>query len=233
MNKPTITRRNFISAATMSAAAATAAPWLAHAQAAPSDARSAVSSGQGLPTNTPSTTGHYRPPYRLGLGGVAIGNGFKPTTDAQAEETLEAAWAGGVRYYDTSPWYGLGLSERRFGRLLHNQKRDEYVLSTKIGRILTASEPLVHPLWKDPAPFRHTYDYTAAGVRRSVEDSLQRAGTSPHRHRVYPRPLTGQSRSGRTLVRVFRGRRQGRDAGVDAHARGGPHQGMGVGRQYD
>lgn len=107
---------------------------------------------------------------------MAIGSAFKPTTDEQAQETLEAAWAGGVRYYDTSPWYGLGLSERRFGHFLHNQKRDDYALSTKVGRILKAGEPLDHPLWKKPAPFRHAYDYTAAGARRSVEDSLQRLG---------------------------------------------------------
>jgi D-threo-aldose 1-dehydrogenase len=72
--------------------------------------------------------------------------------------------------------YGLGLSERRFGHFLHEQKRDDYVLSTKVGRVLKAGEPLNHPLWKEPAPFRHTYDYTAEGARRSVEDSLQRLG---------------------------------------------------------
>jgi D-threo-aldose 1-dehydrogenase len=176
MNQPKTTRRNFISGAAMSAAAAAAAPRLWHAQAAESDAPSVAPLDQELPTNAPSTTGHYRAPYRLGLGGVAVGSAFKPTTDAQAHETLEAAWAGGVRYYDTSPWYGLGLSERRFGHFLHNQKRDDYVLSIKVGRILKAGEPLDHPLWKKPAPFRHTYDYTAAGARRSVEDSLQRLG---------------------------------------------------------
>jgi len=93
-----------------------------------SDAAAAVTGalgGRPWPTNTPSTSGHYRPPYRIGMGGVPIGNGFKPTTDAQAQGALEAAWAAGVRYYDTSPWYGLGLSERRFGHFLHNQKRDD------------------------------------------------------------------------------------------------------------
>ncbi len=71
--------------------------------------------------------------YKFGLGGVAIGNGFKELSDAEAEKTLEGAWEAGVRYYDTSPWYGLGLSERRFRHFLHNKKRDDYVLSTKVG----------------------------------------------------------------------------------------------------
>lgn len=59
---------------------------------------------------------------KLGLGGVAMGNAFEVVTDNEAEETLEAAWDAGIRYYDTSPWYGLGLSERRFGHFLHNKK---------------------------------------------------------------------------------------------------------------
>ena len=130
-----------------------------------------------LPENSMTVLGkHYKPKFRLGLGGVAIGNAFKPTTDQEADETLAAAWEGGVRYFDTSPWYGLGLSERRFGHFLCNKDRDEYILSTKVGRVLKAGEPLNHPLWKKPSPFRHTYDYTAEGVRRSVEDSLQRLG---------------------------------------------------------
>jgi hypothetical protein len=173
------TRRAFLSAAVMGTAAAFT-PLFAQGQsvAGAATAGAAISGGRPLPTNTPSTSGHYRPPYRVGLGGVPIGNGFKPTTDAQAQGALEAAWAAGVRYFDTSPWYGLGLSERRFGHFLHNQKRDDYVLSTKVGRSLKASETLPGTMWKDPSPFSYEYDYTAAGVRRSVEDSLQRLGLS-------------------------------------------------------
>jgi D-threo-aldose 1-dehydrogenase len=174
------TRRTFLSAAAMGAAAAAFTPLFARGQSASGAAAAGAgaSGGRPLPTNAPSTGGHYRPPHRVGMGGVPIGNGFKPTTDAQAQGALEAAWAAGVRYYDTSPWYGLGLSERRFGHFLHNQKRDDYVLSTKIGRILKASEALPRTMWKDPSPFSYEYDYTAAGVRRSVEDSLQRLGIS-------------------------------------------------------
>lgn len=169
------TRRRFLSAAAMGTAATALAPLFAQSE---SVSGAASTSARPLPTNKTSTGGHHRPPYRLGLGGVAIGNGFKPTTDAQAQETLEAAWAAGVRYYDTSPWYGLGLSERRFGHLLHNQKRDEYVLSTKVGRLLKPTRTLAQTMWKEPSPFSYEYDYSAAGVRRSIEDSLQRLGIS-------------------------------------------------------
>lgn len=114
--------------------------------------------------------------HNYGLGGVAIGNGFKEISDEQAQKTLEAAWNAGVRYYDTSPWYGLGLSERRFGHFLHNKKREEYQLSTKIGRILTATKNPPKTMWHNPSPFDYTYDYSAEATRRSVEDSLQRLG---------------------------------------------------------
>ena len=115
---------------------------------------------------------------KLGLGGVAIGNGFKVLSDKEAEQTLEAAWDSGIRYYDTSPWYGLGLSERRFGHFLHNKKRDDYILSTKVGRVLTATDKIPETMWNDPSPFDYKYDYSAEAVRRSIEDSLQRMGVS-------------------------------------------------------
>lgn len=89
---------------------------------------------------------------------------------------MEGAWENGVRYFDTSPWYGLGLSERRMGFFLHNKPRGEYVISTKTGRILTAGKPVTGTIWKDPAPFDYHYDYSAEGTRRSIEDSLQRLG---------------------------------------------------------
>ncbi|WP_439481240.1 aldo/keto reductase [Cyclobacterium plantarum] len=116
-------------------------------------------------------------PANFGLGGVAIGNGFRPTTDEQAQLALEGAWEAGVRFFDTSPWYGLGLSERRFGRFLHNQKREDYVLATKVGRILKAAKGApTNNSWKKASPFDYEYDYSASGVRRSIEDSLQRMG---------------------------------------------------------
>ena len=120
----------------------------------------------------------YRPPHDFGLGGVAIGNEFQFATDEQAEATLAAAWDAGVRYFDVSPWYGLGLAERRFGRFLARKPRGEFVISSKVGRLLRASRnneaKRYYPF--TPSPNTPHYDYTADGVLRSIEDSLQRLG---------------------------------------------------------
>jgi D-threo-aldose 1-dehydrogenase len=86
-----------------------------------------------------ATMEHYKPPVRFGLGGVPLGNEFAIITEKVAYATLEAAWSAGVRYYDTSPWYGLGLCERRFGNFLHTKDHSEYVLSSEVGKLLKAS----------------------------------------------------------------------------------------------
>lgn len=162
------TRRDFMIAASMAGALASSSR--AHAQegaekpAAKNDAEKAGS--------------RYRPDVRFGLGGVAIGNGFRVSPDEEAESALAGSWEAGVRYFDTSPWYGLGLSERRFGHFLDGQKRDEFVISTKIGRLLTPDRKFQHGMWKGKLGFNYKYDYTADGTRRSVEDSLQRLGLS-------------------------------------------------------
>jgi D-threo-aldose 1-dehydrogenase len=120
----------------------------------------------------------FQPPFRFGLGGVPLGNEFEFSTDEGAQRTMQASWEAGVRYYDVSPWYGLGEAERRFGRFLHNQPRDSYVLSTKVGKLLKASpkndSKKFFPLGKSPNNV--VFDYTADGVWRSIEDSLQRMG---------------------------------------------------------
>ena len=120
----------------------------------------------------------YKPEFRFGLGGVSLGNEFNKHTDKDAAATLEAAWAVGVRYFDVAPWYGFGLSERRFGHFLHNQKRDDYLLSSKVGKLFKASKNNKHaeiyPLSDSPNDI--VFDYSADGVRRSIEDSLQRLG---------------------------------------------------------
>jgi D-threo-aldose 1-dehydrogenase len=112
----------------------------------------------------------------LGLGGAALGNLFAPVSDADARALLDAAWAGGCRSYDTAPHYGHGLSERRIGDALRG--RAGAVLSSKVGRLLTpdASVPREQHGYVAGLPFRQHWDYSAAGVRRSVEDSLQRLG---------------------------------------------------------
>jgi D-threo-aldose 1-dehydrogenase len=122
--------------------------------------------------------GHYKPPHQFGIGGVPLGNEFSVVTDEDANSILEAAWSAGVRYFDVAPWYGLGLAERRFGSFLHNKKRSEYVISSKVGKLLKASKNArgreLFPF--SPSPNDVVFDYTGPGVRRSVEDSLQRLG---------------------------------------------------------
>tara|TARA_R110002073_G_scaffold1620_2_gene11326 strand:+ start:471 stop:1667 length:1197 start_codon:yes stop_codon:yes gene_type:complete len=140
-----------------------------------------VDTTEPLPVNDTRDDGRYRPKYRMGLGGLAAGNGFNTvSSDEEILGMLNAAWDSGIRYFDTAPFYGLSLSERRYGDLLRNKKREDYVLSSKVGRILTpSSKPLPKKWhWANPSPFHYKYDYTAGGTRRSVEDSLHRIGVS-------------------------------------------------------
>ncbi len=116
----------------------------------------------------------------LAFGAAGVGNLFTPMGDDQAAATLAAAWAHGVRYFDTAPHYGLGLSERRLGDALRGLPRDEFTLSTKVGRLL---EPVPFHGGDDlangfavPATHRRRWDFSAEGVRRSIEDSLNRLG---------------------------------------------------------
>ncbi|MBV1855272.1 aldo/keto reductase [Catellatospora tritici] len=118
----------------------------------------------------------------LGLGAASIGNLYRAVPDDRAAATVEAAWQAGIRYFDTAPHYGLGLSERRLGQALSTHPRAEYVLSTKVGRILV-DNPLgagANDLangFDVPADLRREWDFSAAGIHRSIEDSLRRLGT--------------------------------------------------------
>ena len=117
---------------------------------------------------------------RLGLGGAPLGNLFRALSQADAQALLEAALSDGCASFDTAPHYGHGLSEQRFGQALRQRPRGSFVLSSKVGRLLTPS----HRAERDQngfvqgLPFDQHWDYSAAGVRRSVEDSLQRLGMS-------------------------------------------------------
>jgi D-threo-aldose 1-dehydrogenase len=116
---------------------------------------------------------------QLGLGGAGLGDLFDEVEDADARATLQAAWDAGIRYYDTSPWYGRGQSEHRFGRALYRRRRADYVLSTKVGRLFRAfhdAEKFAHGFWRGGLKFQHRFDYGYDGVMRSFEDSLQRLG---------------------------------------------------------
>jgi D-threo-aldose 1-dehydrogenase len=115
----------------------------------------------------------------LGFGGATIGGIGGIVSEAQAHATLEAAWDGGLRYFDTAPWYGRGLSELRVGRLLREKPRDEFVISTKVGRILRTPADLAtfdRSPWPGGGPFEVQFDYTYDGILRAYEDSLQRLG---------------------------------------------------------
>ena len=113
------------------------------------------------------------------FGGAAIGNLFTEVEEQDARAAVDAAWAGGIRTFDTAPHYGLGLSERRLGDALRHRPRHEYVISTKVGRLL---EPAAEPFGRDPEGFavpaaaRRVFDFSADGVRRSLADSLSRLG---------------------------------------------------------
>lgn len=115
---------------------------------------------------------------RLSLGGAALGNLFTAIADVDAQQLIEQAWQDGCRSFDTAPHYGNGLSEHRFGQALRGWPRDSFVLSTKVGRVLTADAkaPRAQHGYVDVLPFTQRWDYSAAGTRRSVEDSLQRLG---------------------------------------------------------
>jgi D-threo-aldose 1-dehydrogenase len=116
---------------------------------------------------------------QFGFGGAGLGNLFDDIEEATADETLAAAWDEGVRYYDTSPWYGRGLSEHRFGRALFRKPRDEFIISTKVGRLFSAPKDIdafaaSERAWSYGLDFEHRHDYTYDGVMRSFEDSVQR-----------------------------------------------------------
>ena len=118
----------------------------------------------------------------LGYGAANVGNLFRPLTDDEAWAVLEAAWDAGIRHYDTAPHYGLGLSERRLGAFLSTKPRDEYFLSTKVGRLLRPNpEHESGGLDTDndfhvPDDLRRVWDFSDAGIRTSLEESRERLG---------------------------------------------------------
>lgn len=116
----------------------------------------------------------------LGLGVAQFGNLNRVTTDEESLAAVDAAWEGGVRYFDTAPHYGLGLSERRLGAALRSRPRDEFVVSTKVGRALVPTPDRADHQDEHgfvvPATHRRQWDYSRDGIRRSIEQSLTRLG---------------------------------------------------------
>jgi aryl-alcohol dehydrogenase-like predicted oxidoreductase len=114
----------------------------------------------------------------LGFGGAPIGNLYVGISDEQAHSAVEAAWDAGIRYFDTAPLYGHGQSEQRLGRVLRNYPRSDYVLSTKVGRLLRPTGPHATPdVFADAGAFEPYFDFSREGILRSVDASLKRLGT--------------------------------------------------------
>ncbi|HEY1739708.1 MAG TPA: aldo/keto reductase, partial [Acidimicrobiia bacterium] len=113
---------------------------------------------------------------RLSLGGAPLGNMFKAVMDTDAQATVDAAWNAGIRYFDTAPFYGHGLAEQRLGAALAGRPRDEYVVSTKVGRVLEPSPGADTSIFKIDPETAAVFDYSRDGVLRSFEASLSRLG---------------------------------------------------------
>jgi D-threo-aldose 1-dehydrogenase len=118
----------------------------------------------------------------LGFGAAPLGNMYRKIPDDEATATVDAAWNQGTRYFDTAPLYGAGLSEIRLGKELNRHRRDEYILSTKVGRLVLQEVEDVSArdlgekgdIFKYGRPNKIVYDYTADGAKKSIEDSLKR-----------------------------------------------------------
>lgn len=127
---------------------------------------------------------------RLGLGGASIGGLFEAVRDDDAIATVDHAWGLGIRYFDTAPLYGYGLSEQRMGRALQDRPRDSFVLSTKVGRLVRPADQIPagadvdrqmadgrdDAFYVGTGPVRLLFDYSADGVARSIDESLERLG---------------------------------------------------------
>ncbi|MGH6902902.1 MAG: aldo/keto reductase [Geminicoccaceae bacterium] len=116
---------------------------------------------------------------QAGMGSAPLGDLWERIPESRAEATFAAAWAGGVRYFDSAPWYGNTLAEHRLGHFLRQQPEGSFAVSTKVGRVYRRSrgpdDPPVGP-WAGGLPFVLRFDYTYDGVMRSYEDSLHRLG---------------------------------------------------------
>ncbi|MGB5131916.1 MAG: aldo/keto reductase [Steroidobacteraceae bacterium] len=114
----------------------------------------------------------------LGFGSAPLGNYLRPLSEEDCARTLSTAWDSGMRYFDTAPFYGLGLSEMRVGRLLSSRRREDFIIATKVGRLLEpcAKEEVNGVFFVDTPQVRFHYDYSYNGIMRSYEESLKRLG---------------------------------------------------------
>lgn len=115
--------------------------------------------------------------HKLGLGTAPLGNMFRDVPEEEARETIQSAWDEGIRYFDTAPFYGAGLAEIRLGEILSSYKRDDYLLSTKVGRIVLDETEEKEGLFEYGRKNKIKTDYTEEGTLKSIEDSLKRLKT--------------------------------------------------------
>ena len=113
---------------------------------------------------------------RLGFGTAPLGGLFQALSDEDAHDVVEAAWSAGIRFFDTAPQYGNGLAEQRLGAVLGAKPRDEFVLATKVGRLLKAGAPKESDSFPGAPPLNPVFDFSYDGVMRSVEESITRLG---------------------------------------------------------
>ena len=111
----------------------------------------------------------------MGMGTAPLGNLYRALSEKDAQDTLEAAWNAGIRYFDTAPFYGLGIAENRLNPFFRSHKRSDYVVSTKVGRLLKLCEPGERAgigKFFDTPSRKEIFDYTYDGIMRSLESSL-------------------------------------------------------------
>ncbi|WP_079529226.1 aldo/keto reductase [Halobacillus hunanensis] len=114
---------------------------------------------------------------KVGFGTAPLGNMFREVSEEEAQETIKTAWDQGIRYFDTAPLYGAGLSELRLGKALSNYNRDDYVVSTKVGRVISDEMEEKEGLFEDARKNKVITDYTEDATLRSIEQSLERLKT--------------------------------------------------------
>jgi D-threo-aldose 1-dehydrogenase len=133
----------------------------------------------GIPTRTLRRDNRTVALSAMGFGGVPLGNMNRILTDNEAHATVQAAWDAGLRYFDTAPYYGHGLSEMRIGAVLRDKPREEFILSTKVGRLLEPCAPGDEDsgIYLNTPQVRVRFDYSYDGVMRSYASSLQRLRT--------------------------------------------------------
>ncbi len=114
---------------------------------------------------------------KIGFGTAPLGNMYREVSEEEAQETIKTAWDQGIRYFDTAPLYGAGLSEMRLGRALSNYNRDDYMIGTKVGRVISNEVEEKEGLFEDARKNKVITDYTEDATLRSIEQSLERLKT--------------------------------------------------------